>query len=181
MTEWVLIAVAVLIVLPVIAALLLRRAVRRARRRIGGWRWRQLELRTYLVPPGPRREAAQLRSRLHAELHATEDMLQHAPQGLIFRAEASTVLAEVASTAAELDGELAAIERFLDPAQQEKALAAVTAQVEQLIEATYTARHTILRTAVQDRARQLAELRDRVVTQAAAADNYERRGSDLNL
>jgi hypothetical protein len=181
MTDWLLTAVAGLIVLLAIAALLLRRAVRRARRRIGGWHWRLLELRTYLLPPGPRRDAARLRSRLYAELHATRDMLAHAPQGLIFRADASAVLAEVASTAADLDSELAAIERFRDPAQQQKALATVTAQVEQLIETTYTARHTILRTAAQDRAGQLAALQDKVATQAAAVDNYQRHGHELNL
>jgi hypothetical protein len=181
MTDWLLTAVAGLIVLLAIAALLLRRAVRRARRRVCGWQWRLVELRTYLLPPGPRRDTARLRGRLHAELHASGDMLRHAPQGLIFRADASAVLAELASTAAELDSELAAIERFRDPAQQQKALATVTAQVEQLIETTYTARHTILRTAVQDRARPLAALRDKVAAQAAAADNYQHHGHQLNL
>jgi hypothetical protein len=181
MIEWALSAVAVLIVLLAIAALLLRRAVRRARRRIGGWQRRMLELRISLLPPGPRRDAARLRARLHAELHATRAMLEHAPQGLIFRADASAVLADVAGAAADLDGELAAIERFLDPSQQRKALATVTAQVEQLIAATYTARHTILSTAVQDRARHLAALQDKVATQAAAADHYRRESRELNL
>jgi hypothetical protein len=181
MTEWVLSTAGVLVGLVVISALLVRRAVRRARRRIGGWQRRLLELRTAALAPGPRRDAARLRSRLHAEVHATRDMLQQAPQGLIFRADASATLAEVANTAADLDGELAAIERFLDPVQQRKALATVTTQVEQLIDTTYTARHTILHTAVEDRARRLAELRDKVATQAAAAENYQRHGHELSL
>jgi hypothetical protein len=182
MTEWALLAVAGLfVVLAATAALLVGRSLRRARRRIGGWQRRLLELRSYMLAPGPRRDATRLRSRLHAELHATREMLQHAPQGMIFRADASAVLAEVASTAADLDGELAAIERFIDPAQQKRALTIVTTQVDQLIEATYTARQTILRTAVQDRARHLAALRDQVAQQAAAADNYQRDDHELNL
>jgi hypothetical protein len=176
-----LIAVGVLVVLLVVGALLLRQAFRRARRHVGGWQWRLLGVRTYLRPPGPRREVARLRGRLHAELHATRDMLAHAPQGLIFRADASAVLMELASTAADLDAELAAIERFIDPKQQQKALVTVTAQVEQLIETTYTARQTILGTAVQDRVRRLAALHDRVATQAAAADTYRRGSQELNL
>ena len=174
-------AVAVMIVLLVLAGAALRWSLRRARRRVRGWRSRLLEARTHVLAPGPRRDAARLRSRLQAELQATRDMLENAPQGLIFRADATAVLSDVAATAAELDAELAAIERFLDPAQQQTALAAVTAQVEQLIGATYTARQTILRTAVQDRARHLARLTDEIAVQATAADTYRRQGHELNL
>jgi hypothetical protein len=181
MMEWALTTLAVVLVLGGGAFLLARRAVRRARRRVSGWQYRLFEVRSRVLPPGPRRDAARLRSRLRGELHATQDMLGQAPQGLIFRADASAVLAELAGAAAELDAELAAIERFLNPAQQQKALTAVAAQVEQLIETTYTARHTILRTAVQDRARRLSALHDTVVTQAAAADKYQRHGHELNL
>ena len=174
-------AVVVMIVLMVLVALALRWSVRRARRRVSGWRSRVLEARTSLLSPGPRRDAAKLRGRLQAELRATRDMLQNAPQGLIFRADATAVLGEVTATAAELDAELAAIERFLDPVQQQAALSTVTAQVEQLIAATYTARHTILRTAVQDRTRQLARLSDEIAVQASAADTYRRQDHELNL
>jgi hypothetical protein len=154
---------------------------RRVGRRIGGWRARFLEVRSRFLPPGPRRDAARLRCRLHAELRATRDMLQTAPQGLIFRADAAALLSDLASTAATMDGELAAIERFIDPRQQRVALDTVTPQVSQLIETTYSARHTILRTAVEDRARHLSELRDSVATQAQALDNYRQNGRELSL
>jgi len=175
------IVVAVVVVLVLLSALLLRRAVRHVGRRLGGHRWRLLELRSSVLPPGPRRDAARLRSRLDAELRATRDMLQHAPQGVIFRADAAALLGELVVTATELDTELAAIERFVDPAQQQTALATVSGQVNQLIETTYTARHTILRTAAEDRVRQLNALRDNVAVQAAALENYRRQRRGLSL
>ena len=181
MIEWLLAAIALVITLVAIAVLLVRAALRRAWRRVGGGESRLLQLRGAVLPPGPRRDAVRLRSRLRAELAATRDMLERAPQGLIFRADAAAVLADVTATAAELDGELREIERFLDPAQQRQALTTVSGQVEQLVAATYSARQTILRTAGQDRARQLAALRDEVAAQEAAADNYRRNGSSLNL
>lgn len=181
MTRLVLIVAVVLIVLLLVAAVLLARLVRHAGQHLGGLRWRLLELRPNLLPPGPRRTAARLRWRLNAELRATQDMLQHAPQGLIFRADAAALLGELAATAKELDAELAAIDRFVDPAQQKKALATVSGQVDQLIETTYSARHTILRTAAEDRVRQLDSLRESVASQAAALDNYQRQRRRLNL
>lgn len=171
----VLIGAGIVIVLFLVAAVLVGRAVSRASRRIAGGRWRLLELRSNFLPPGPRRNAVLLRRRLDVELRATRDMLQHAPQGLVFRADAVALLNELAGTARQLDAELAAIERFLDPAQQQAALATISGQVEQLIETTYTARQTILRTAAEDRTRQLAALRDSVATQATALDNYQRQ------
>jgi hypothetical protein len=155
--------------------------VRAVNRRIGGWRARVLEARSRFLPPGPRRSAARLRCRLHAELRATRDMLESAPQGLIFRADAAVLLKELAATAAAMDTELAAVERFLDPEQQRTALATVTPQVEELIGTTYTARQTILRTAAEDRARQLSALRADVAAQAAALDTYRRNGRELSL
>lgn len=162
-------------------AILLRRAVRRAGQRMGGWQRRLLEFRSNVLSPGPRRDAARLRCRLDAELRATTAMLQHAPQGLIFRADAAGLLRELNATATDLDAELAAIERFLDPAQQKAALATVAGQVDQLIETTYTARRTILRTAAEDRVRQLTALRDTVAVQASALDNYQRRRGQFSL
>ncbi len=175
----------VLVVSALIAALVLLAVgvvvVRRVGRRIGGWRSRFIEVRTRFLPPGPRRDAGRLRCRLRAELRATHDMLRTAPQGLVFRADAATILKELATTAAALDVELAAVERFIDPGQQRKALATVTPQVTQLIDMTYSARQTILRTAGEDRARQLASLRTDVATQAAALDTYQRNGRELSL
>lgn len=174
----------VLFVLVLVAAVLVRRTVRRAGRRIGSlgaWRWRLLELRSSVQPPGPRRDAARLRCQLDAELRATADMLQRAPQGLIFRADATALLGELGSAAAELDAELAAIERFLDSRQQQAALATISGQVDELIETTYTARQTILRTAAEDRIRQLSALREHVAVQATALDNYQRHRRQLSL
>ena len=177
----VLIGAGVLVVLTVLAAFVTRRAIRRANLRLGAWRWRLLELRSNFLPPGPRRNAARLRYRLGTELRATRDMLLHAPQGLVFRADATTLLGELAATATQLDAELAAIERFLDPVQQQEALTTVSGQVDQLIETTYAARHTILRTAAEDRIRQLAALRDNVAVQATALDTYQRDRRRLSL
>jgi hypothetical protein len=180
-TRVLLIVAAVLIALFVATVFVARRLVRRAARRMGGWQARLIQLRQHVLPPGPRRDAARLRARLHAELRATREMLGAAPQGLIFRADAGSVLHELASTAAELDRELAAVERFLDNGQQQAALRAVRPQVEQLIDTTYTARQTILRTAVADRERQLSNLRDAVAGQAAALDTYRTNGRELSL
>jgi hypothetical protein len=177
-TVFVLTALGVLLALLVVGGIV---AVRRARRRIGRWRVRLLELRTRFLPPGPRRDAARLRFRLHAELRATGEMLEAAPQGVIFRADATAVLQELASTAAVMDGELAAIERFLDPAQQRVALDTVAPQVMELIETTYSARQTILRTAAEDRVRRLSQLGADVAAQAAALETYRRDGRELRL
>jgi hypothetical protein len=173
--------VVALLVLVVVAAVVVRRALRRAGRRIGSRGWRLFELRASLLPPGPRRDAARLRCRLDAELRATTDMLRGAPQGLIFRADAAALLTDLNAAASELDRELAAIERFLDPAQQEAALATIAGQVDQLIATTYAARQTILRTAAEDRIRHLAVLRDSVDVQAAALDHYQRDRGQLRL
>jgi hypothetical protein len=133
------------------------------------------------MPPGPRRDAARLRCRLYTELLATTEMLTSAPQGLIFRADAASVLQELAAAAADLNRELAAVERFVDASQQRAALETIKPQVRQLIDTTYTARQTVLRTAVQDRERRLAALRDHVSAQAAALDNYRNSDRDLLL
>lgn len=181
MTRLVLIVVGVLILLLVLAVILLRRIVRRAGRHLAGWRSRVLELRPNVLPPGPRRETARLRYRLDAELRATRDMLQHAPQGVVFRADAAALLRELATTGVELDAELAAIERFMNSTQQRAALATVAGQVEQLIDTSYTARQTILRTAAEDRVRHLDALRDNVAVQAKALDNYKRQRHQPSL
>jgi hypothetical protein len=108
-------------------------------------------------------------------------MLAAAPQGLIFRADAAGVLQELGSTAADLDRELTAIERFVDAAQQRAALLTITPQVRRLIDTTYSARQTVLRTAAEDRERQLDTLRANVAAQAAALDNYRNSGGELRL
>jgi hypothetical protein len=108
-------------------------------------------------------------------------MLESAPQGLIFRADATSVLAELAATSADVDTELAAIARFADVNQQRIALNNLRPQAEQLIATTYTARHTILRTAVEDRSHRLQLLGDNVARQAAALEVYKKTDRDLQL
>lgn len=182
--------VVVLVVVSVVCALLLaavmvalaaRRVFNRVLRRIDVLLGRAGEVRTRLLPPGPRREAALLRQRLHAELRATRDMLETAPDGLIFRADAAAVLHELVTVAVDIDRELRAVERFLDPAQQRAALTTVRPQAEQVIDTTYTARHTVLSTAAADRGRLLGTLRADVTQQAAALERYRQTTSELRL
>lgn len=180
-TKFVLIVVGLAVVLVVVVALLLRWALRRLSPHVVVARSRVLDVRTRFLPPGPRRDAALLRQRLNSEMRSTADMLERAPDGVVFRADARSLLQDLVTTAAEVDAELAAIERFLDPAQQRAALTAVTGQVRQLIDTTYTARHTILRTAAEDRSRQLAALQATVTRQAAALETYQKSDRELRL
>ncbi|HKC28285.1 MAG TPA: hypothetical protein VKB75_09760 [Jatrophihabitans sp.] len=181
MTDFLIAASVVFVLVAVGATLVAWRVVRRARRRFGGWHARYLDTRTRFLTPGPRRDAARLRYRLHAELAATTEMLTTAPQGRIFRADAAAVLQELVTAAGTLDTELAGIERFMDAGQQRDALATIAPQVQQLIDMTYSARQTILRTAAEDRTRQLSELRSSVAAQAAALQAYQRRDGELTL
>ena len=173
--------VCVVLLVLVVVAVVARRLLGRIRRRIEDMWDRAGEVRVRLLPPGPHREAALLRQRLHAELRATRDMLESAPDGLIFRADAAAVLHDLATVALDVDRELRAVERFLDPAQQRAALKTVRPQAEQLIEMTYTARHTVLSTAAEDRGRQLATLQADVARQAAALDRYRQTATELHL
>jgi hypothetical protein len=155
-------------------------------RRMLRWSKRQVaaaagEVRTKMLPPGPRRDVTLLRTRLDAELHATREMLRTAPQGLVFRADAASLVEDLDTTGTSLSSELAAIAAFRDPAQQRAALDAVRPQVEQLVDTTYRARQTLLQTAAEDRASELDRLRARVDQQAAALDLYRRDGGQLSL
>jgi hypothetical protein len=175
---------AVLVVVGVLAAVVVRRIVRRYRRGVAHLRSRVLAGRRGLIPlipPGPRRDAAMLRRRLASELNSTGDVIKSGPDGLIFRADASDVLHEVTASASALDTELAVIERFPDPDQQRAALAMVSPQVRQLIDTMYTARSTVLRTAVEDRERQLAALQANLDEQAAALEVYRRNAGELSI
>ena len=138
-------------------------------------------LRPRLLPPGPRRDAALLRRRLREELACTRAMLAAAPEGLVFRADARELLGELAASAASLDADLAALERFADPVQLRAGLAVVAPQARQWIETSYSARQTLLRTAAEDRDRELGRLADRVAQQAAAAAAYRHGGRGLSI
>lgn len=165
----------------VVVAVAARRVFRRVRRRIDELLGRGGEVRTRFLPPGPHREAALLRRRLQAELRATRDMLEAAPDGLIFRADAASVLHELVTVAVDIDRELRGVERFLDPAQQRAALKTVRPQAEQLIDTTYRARHTVLSTAAADRDRHLGALHEDVTRQATALDRYRQTNGELRL
>jgi hypothetical protein len=157
----------------VAGALLIRRGIRAARARAVTLQPRVTELRAWLVPPGPRRDAARLRAELAAEVQATRSLLAEAPQGLVFRADAQVLLRDIEQTAAALDHELRHIEGFRDPYRQQAALDAVRPQVQQLIDTGYTARETVLRTAAADRERRLGSLQNDVAHQAAALRRYQ--------
>jgi hypothetical protein len=157
------------------------RALRVLRRRIAAARARIAELQAKVMTPGPRRDAALLRLQLQAEMRSTREMLEAAPDGLIFRANATSVLAELATTAGDVDRELAAIAGFADERQQRAALADLRPQAQLLIDTTYTARQTILRTAVEDRAHRLTALQQDVAREAAALEVYRKNDPNLQL
>jgi hypothetical protein len=164
-----------------VGGLLLWWGVRLVRRTVAHGRRRALELRPRFLPPGPRRDAAILRQQLATELRTTRQMFTAGPNSRIFRADPTAVLAEAAEFAAQLDDDLATIEAFPDRAQQRAALATVTPQVVQLIDTIYSARQTMLRTAVMDRDRELNRLSKSVAYEAASLGNYERAGRDLTI
>ena|SRR5579875_1651684 len=170
-----------LLVVAGLITLLVRRILRQVRRGVTGWTGRLSAARGHLLPPGPRRDVALLRAELDAELTSTRSILETAPQGVVFRADAAGVLQELIATAVALDADLAAVERFADPTQQRTALATLTPQVRQLIDMSYTARQTVLRTAAEDRHRTLESLQADISRQADALETYRRRGRELSL
>lgn len=156
-------------------------ALRRVRRLAARWHGRVLAVREACTTPGPQRDAARLRRRLHDEVLATQEMLDAAPDGLVFRADAGQLLASIGTMAAELDRDLRAVEAFRDAAQQKAALAGLGPQVTDLVQTSYAARQTMLRTAIEDRDRVLESLRNRVASQADAFDRYRQEGRELSL
>ena len=180
MPRVVLIVLCVAVVVGAVGVLALRWGLRRLVRSVGARR-RLFLVRSRLLPPGPRRDTATLRARLDFELSATRSMLESAPQGLVFRADAAGILNELVTAATEIERELGAIERFLDPSQQRAALTTIAPQVNQLIDTTYTARHTILRTSVEDRDRRLSSLHADVAKQADALERYRRDDRELGI
>lgn len=169
------------IVVFAVGAALIWLALRLVRRAVAAGRSRALEVRSHLLPPGPRRDAAALRQQLAAELRSTRQILAAVPNGRIFQADPARVLAEAAGYAAELDHELAMIETFPDRAQQNAALETVRPQVLKLLETIYSARHTMLRTAASDRERGLTSLNQTVAHEAASLRNYEQARRDLSI
>ncbi|MEP7021794.1 MAG: hypothetical protein ABI808_14205 [Pseudonocardiales bacterium] len=162
-------------------AVLIWLGLRLVRRVAAHGRRRALELRSHLLPPGPRRDAAALRQQLAAELRSTRQVLAAVPNGRIFQADPTRVLAEAAGHAADLDHDLAMIETFPDRAQQHAALETIRPQALKLIETIHSARRTMLRTAASDRERGLTSLSDTVAHEAAALRNYEQTNRDLTI
>lgn len=164
-----------------IAALVAMRVVRQVRRLIAGCRHQVAEIRIRLLAPGPRRDAAVLRQRLVDEVRSTSRVLAATPDCLIFQADPALVLADLTTVATALDEALASIQTFPDLAQQRAALAPVEPQVAQLIDACYSARQTMLRTAALDRDRTLTSLSTSVADQADALARYERGRRELTI
>lgn len=175
------IALAVVLLLLAVAFILTRRAARWSTRHVTAAATRVGEVRGRLLPPGPRRDAAALRGTLDAEMRGTREMMRSAPQQLVFRADAATLMQELEEMAESLRRELAAVEGFRDAAQLRAALAAVRPQVEQLVATTDRARQTILRTSVEDRDRRLQRLRAAIDQQATALELYRHDGGQLSL
>ena len=172
---------AAVVVLVAIIGFAVWRFARRIRRTVRVWQQRYLDARVRWLPPGPQREAAILRQQLRYELKGTAAMLTEAPDGMIFRADARAVLQELTEMGVAVDGDLRAIEQFGDPRQQQAALALVAPQARQLIEMSYSARQTILRTSAEDRDRQMTRLRAQVDQQSAAAKTYRHGGRGLTV
>ena len=105
MVELDVILVVVLLVL-VGAFLVVRHLVRFSKGQLANVAGRTADVRAKLQPPGPGRDAALLRMRLEAEVRATREMLANAPQGVVFRADARALLAEVETAALSLSSEL---------------------------------------------------------------------------
>ncbi len=169
---------AVVLVLACVAAWL---ALRRIRRVVALWQQRLLTVRIQWMAPGPRRDAIMLRRLLARELLYTQTMLAAAPDGMIFRADSEAVLRELTEIAAGLDSDIRAIECFSDPRQQQAALAVVAPQVQQLIDTSYSARQTIVRTSAEDRDRRLTRVHSHVAQQEAAASVYRQGDRDLTI
>ncbi len=175
------IALVVVVLALVVTFLLARSTARWTARQVAVAAERVADVRGRLLPPGPRRDAVGLRAALEAEMRATRDMMRSAPQELVFRADAAALMHDLDEMAESLRGELAGIEAFRDSAQQRAALAVVRPQIEQLVETTYRARQTIVRTSAEDRDRQLQRLRAGVDQQAAALELYRNDGGQLSL
>jgi len=181
MTGFVLAVVISGVIVCAFAALLAWRVVRRVRRFVAQGRRQAAEIRTRLLPPGPRRDAAMLRRRLADEVRSTHQVLTIAPGGRIFLADPVLVLADITTLAAALDEALASVQTFPDPAQQLGALAPIAPQVRLLIDTCYSARQTMLRSAALDRDRTLNSLSASVARQSAALATYEHVDRDLTI
>ncbi len=131
--------------------------------------------------PGPGRDVARLRRDLREEVQAADVMLSRAKDGRLFIADARALMDELKTNAAAVDADLASIQGYADPTQQRSALDALRPQVARLIQTSYLARQTMLRTEIADRERHLTDLSEHVERQAAALKIYRQGSHGLDL
>lgn len=181
--ELLLVTTVVVVVVVAVAGWVTMRMVRRLRAVTEAGRRRLDAARARIPLPGLGATPAYLlRRRLAEEMRSTREVLAGtSPDTRIFVAEAQPILTELSTTAAALDAELVAIDRFPDPRQQRAALATIAPQVEQVIATSYSARQTMLQTAAADRRRHLASLSEAVANEAASLATYQRERRDLTL
>ena len=162
------------------AMLLLWRVYRRVRR-WRGWHRGGAALQPRALRPGPGRDVARLRRDLGQEVEAADVMLSRAKDGRLFIADARALLDELKTNAAAVDADLASVQDYADMAQQRSALDELRPQVARLIQTSYLARQTMLRTEIADRERRLTDLHEHVERQAAAFTIYRQAANGLDL
>jgi hypothetical protein len=144
-------------------------------------RRRLLDLRAMADPNPAVRRITALRSRLADEMDATDRMLTETGDGRVFTADARALLIQLRESAESIDIDLRGVAAYRDQALQERALALLTEQAEQLIAASYSARQTVLETSVHDRWRHITSVTAAVDQQAAALARYRDQASELDL
>ena len=168
------------LVLLVTATLIVWRVYRRVRR-WRGWHRGAAAIHPRVLRPGPGRDVARLRRDLREEVQAADVMLSRAKDGRLFIADARALIDELKISAAAVDADLASIQDYADTTQQRSALDALGPQVAKLIQTSYLARQTMLRTEIADRERRLTDLGEHVERQAAALTIYRQGTHGLDL
>ena len=168
------------LVLMLTATLMVWRVYRRVRR-WRGWHRGSAVIQSGALRPGPGRDIARLRRELREEVQAADVMLSRAKGGRLFTADAHALLDELKTSAAAVDADLASVQDYADRAQQRGALDALGPQVAKLIQTSYLARQTMLRTEIADRERHLTDLNEHIERQAAALRIYRQGAHGLDL
>jgi len=170
----------VMLTLVLTATLVVVRVYRRVRR-WRGWHRGTAAIHSQALMPGPGRDTARLRRELRTEVEAADVMLSRAKDGRLFIADARALLDELKINAAAVDADLASIQGYADRTQQRSALDALGPQVAKLVQTSYLARQTMLRTEIADRERHLTDLNEHVERQAAAFEIYRQGAHGLDL
>ena len=169
-----------LLALGLTATLIVWRVSRRVRR-WRGWHRGAATIQPRAMMPGPGRDVARLRRDLRDEVQAADLMLSRAKNGRVFIADARALLDDLKVNAAAVDADLASVQAYADVTQQRSALHALRPQVAKLIQTSYLARQTMLRTEIADRERHLTDLNDHVERQAEALKIYRQGANGLDL